>query len=102
MDAKKTSSKKPSKSSFIRTQPAALSAAEVVEKGNAAGIKFTTQLVYNVRGGSKKKPTKAPASAKKGTAKKTPKAAPKKPQQRLGLPDVPREEPARQAPEHRG
>jgi hypothetical protein len=54
--------KKQSKSAFIRKQPATLSAAEVVAKAKAAGIKFTTQLVYKVRGGSK---------AKKAVAKKT-------------------------------
>jgi hypothetical protein len=54
--------KKQSKSAFIRKQPATLSAAEVVAKAKAAGIKFTTQLVYNVRGGSK---------AKKAVAKTT-------------------------------
>jgi hypothetical protein len=60
MAAKKTS-KKQSKSEFIRNQAATLSAAEVVAKGKAAGIKFSPQLVYNVRGGSK---------AKQGSAKK--------------------------------
>jgi hypothetical protein len=54
--------KKQSKSAFIRKQPATLSAAEVVAKAKAAGIKFSPQLVYNVRGGSK---------AIKGTVKKT-------------------------------
>jgi len=39
----------------IRKQPASLSAAELVAKGKAAGIKFSTQLVYNVRGGAKPK-----------------------------------------------
>ncbi len=62
--AKKTSTKKtPNKSDFIRSQPASLSGPEVVAKGKAAGIKFSSQLVYNVRGGSK---------ATKAKAKKTP------------------------------
>jgi hypothetical protein len=51
-----------SKSDFIRKQPASLSAAEVVAKAKASGIKLTSQLVYNVRGSSK---------AKKGTPKRT-------------------------------
>jgi hypothetical protein len=72
MAVKKTP-KKQSKSDFIRQQPASLSAPEVVAKGKAAGIKFTPQLVYKVRGGS---------TAKKGQAKKTrmaqPSAAPSK------------------------
>jgi hypothetical protein len=67
MAAKKTP-QKPSKSDFIRSQPASLSAADVVAKGKARGIKFSTQLVYNVRGGGSK--------AKKGTAKRTAKAKP--------------------------
>jgi hypothetical protein len=50
-----------SKSDFIRKQPASLSAADLVTKAKAAGIKLTTQLVYNVRGSSK---------AKKGAAQK--------------------------------
>lgn len=66
MAAKKTT-KKQSKSAFIRSQSAKLSAAEVVAKGKAAGIKFSSQLVYNVRGGSK---------TKKGTATKTSTAKP--------------------------
>jgi hypothetical protein len=51
MAAKKT----PSKSDFIRSQPTSVSAAEVVKKGKAQGIKFSPQLVYNVRRGSKKR-----------------------------------------------
>src|SRR5271154_6143886 len=70
MAAKKT----PSKSDFIRSQPTSVSAAEVVKKGKAQGIKFSPQLVYNVRRGSK---------ATKGQAKKvataTTNAAPKSP-----------------------
>ncbi len=42
-----------SKSDFIRSQPTSVSAAEVVKKGKAQGIKFSPQLVYNVRRGSK-------------------------------------------------
>jgi hypothetical protein len=66
MASKKTPQKQ-SKSAFIRSQPATLSAAEVVKKAKAAGIKFNPQLVYNVRGGSK---------AMKGTVKKTTTAKP--------------------------
>jgi len=62
MAAKKTTKKPVSKSDFIRRQPAALSTAKVVARAKAAGIKLTSQLVYNVRGSSK---------AKTGTAKKT-------------------------------
>ncbi len=65
MPAKKTT-KTPNKSAFIRSQPASLSGPEVVAKGKAAGIKFSSQLVYNVRGGGSK--------AKRGAAKKTPTA----------------------------
>src|ERR1035441_5145207 len=68
MAAKKISKKPQSKSSFIRKQPASLSAAEVVAKAKAAGIKLTSQLVYKVRGDSKAK--------KKGNAKKTSKTKP--------------------------
>jgi hypothetical protein len=67
MAAKRTSKKTLSKSAFIRSQSSKLSAAEVVAKGKAAGIKFSSQLVYNVRGGSK---------PKERVAKKTSKAKP--------------------------
>jgi len=65
MAAKKTPI---SKSDFIRNQPAALSAAEVVAKARAAGMTIRPGLVYEVRRTTK---------AKKVTAKKT--AAPAKP-----------------------
>jgi hypothetical protein len=65
----------PSKSDFIREQPATLSAAEVVAKAKAAGIKLDSFLVYKVR-------SRASAKGKtKVTAKKIatpPKAAPVK------------------------
>lgn len=60
-----------SKSDFIRNQPATLSAADVVAKAKASGIKFTPQLVYRVRGAAKTKPTKAAAPATKPTASPT-------------------------------
>jgi hypothetical protein len=74
MAAKRTSTKKSTvnKSDFIREHPS-LSTAEVVAKGKAAGIKFSTQLVYHVRGGSKAKKR----AAKKGTTAQ-PSAAPTK------------------------
>jgi hypothetical protein len=70
MAAKKTSTPKtPGKSDFIRKQPASLSAPEVVAKGKAAGIKFTPQLVYKVRGGSTAKKRQAKKAKKTSTAK---------------------------------
>jgi hypothetical protein len=59
MPGKKSSS---SKSNFIRSQPASLSAAEVVAKAKAQGLRIRPGLVYNVRNGSK---------AKKAAAKPT-------------------------------
>jgi hypothetical protein len=53
----------PSKSDFIREQPATLSAAEVVAKAKAAGIKLDSFLVYKVR-------SRAGAKAKKKVAAK--------------------------------
>jgi hypothetical protein len=64
--AKKTSTKTPNKSDFIRQQPATMSAAEVVAKAKAAGINFAPVLVYKVRGRAKSKksaPKKAPAKS---------------------------------------
>jgi len=63
MPSKKTPTKTLNKSDFIRNQPAKMSAAEVVAKAKDAGIKFTSQLVYNVRDSRKKRPAKATASA---------------------------------------
>jgi hypothetical protein len=65
MAAKKT----PSKSDFIRAQPANLSAAEVVAKAKGAGLKFSRQLVSAVRARAKAK-DKAPV-AKKSRALKS-------------------------------
>ena len=60
----------PSKSDFIRSQPPSLSPAEVVKKGKARGIKFSPQLVYNVRryNKSKSKTNATYARATPGTA----------------------------------
>ena len=78
MPAKKTT-KTPNKSDFIRQQPASLSGPEVVAKGKAAGIKFSPQLVYNVRGGSKAiQGTVEKTRTSKPTAAVAPKAAPAK------------------------
>ncbi len=67
----------PSKSDFIRAQPPTLSAAEVLAKAKAAGLKLTSQLVYKVRSGTKPKgsakktsaPTQTSASTKPPTSK---------------------------------
>jgi hypothetical protein len=40
---------KPSKSEFIREQPSAMSAADVIAKGKGEGITLSTDLVYGVR-----------------------------------------------------
>ncbi len=71
--AKKTSTKTPSKSDFIRSQPATLSAAEVVAKAKEGGIKFDRVLVYNVRNRAAPK-----GKAKKSIATKQPAAAAKR------------------------
>jgi len=67
MPSVKTSSKNTlSKSDFVRSQPATLSAAEVLAKAKAAGLKLTSQLVYKVRS-----TTKATGGSKMTTAVKT-------------------------------
>lgn len=51
MAAKKTrAAKTPSKSDFIRQLPSSMSAAEVVERAKASGVKIDPALVYKVRG----------------------------------------------------
>jgi len=78
MPAKKTSTNAPSKSDFVRSQPATLSASEVVAKAKDAGLKLTSQLVYKVRSeGQAKGKAKKPAAAKKPVAAKKPAAAKK-------------------------
>jgi hypothetical protein len=73
--AKKTSTKTPSKSDFIRAQPATLSAAEVVAKAKTAGVTILPGLVYEVRrkakGRSKGKPKKSAVANKTGVSTKT-------------------------------
>jgi hypothetical protein len=71
MPAKKTATNAPSKSDFVRSQPATLSASEVVAKAKEAGLKLTSQLVYKVRsGGQAKGKAKKAAAAKKPVAAK--------------------------------
>jgi hypothetical protein len=70
MAAKKT----PSKSDFILSQLTSLSAADVVKKGKAQGIKFSPQLVYNVRRGSKATKGKATKTATSAAPEKPPKS----------------------------
>ncbi len=74
-----------SKSDFIRKQPVTLSAAEVIAKAKAAGIKFAPVLVYKVRGRAKSK-----AKAKRASTPKPIAATPSKPQSKAdfvrGLP----------------
>jgi hypothetical protein len=53
-------------SDFIRAQPTAMTAPEVVEGGKKAGFEFSTSLVYAVRGRMKK--TTGGSSAKRDGA----------------------------------
>jgi hypothetical protein len=55
MAAKETAKKILSKSDFIRATPATMSAADVVAKGKAQGIKILPGLVYEVRRTAKAK-----------------------------------------------
>ena len=70
---KRKTPKKLSKSDFVRQQPSALTAPEVVAKAKAAGIKLSAQLVYVVRG-RKGKTTKASAPTTPSTSTKPPKS----------------------------
>jgi hypothetical protein len=73
-----TPAKTLNKSDFIRNQPTSLGPSEVVAKGKAEGIKFTSQLVYNVRGRSKAKKKAKTNAAKKASTSPTSTAAPAK------------------------
>jgi hypothetical protein len=84
MPAKKTSTKTPNKSDFIRSQPATLSAAEVVANAKAAGTTILPGLVYEVRRKAKARtkgkaskgapPTTNAISTKPSTSTKPPKS----------------------------
>jgi len=64
MAAKKTSNKNSgkfgAKADFIRSQPASMSAKEVVEGAKRVGLKVTVNHVYNIRAAAKKEGTFAP------------------------------------------
>jgi len=76
MPRAKTSRKALTKSDYIRQQPATLSAAEVVAKAKAEGIRFAPVLVYKVRGRAKAKgkAKKTAAPAKTSPSTKAPKS----------------------------
>jgi hypothetical protein len=83
MQAKKTAI---SKSDFVRSQPATLSAAEVLAKANAAGLKLTSQLVYKVRSSGKATGTpKKTTAAKKTSASAKPAASSKPPKSKAAF-----------------
>ena len=55
------------KSAFVRSLPANLSAAEVIEKGKAKGIKLSAAQVYTIRANARRKaPDKLPARSSRG------------------------------------
>jgi hypothetical protein len=60
-----------SKSDFIREQPKDMSVADVIAKGKEAGIKFTSSLVYMVRGRQDGKTSTNKAVAKRTGSKRT-------------------------------
>jgi hypothetical protein len=56
------------KSAFVRSLPGSLSAAEVIEKGKAKGIKLSAAQVYTIRANARRKgPDKAPVRFLRGT-----------------------------------
>jgi hypothetical protein len=68
MAAKKTSNKNSgkfgAKADFIRSQPASMSAKDVVDAARKVGLKVTVNHVYNIRAAEKKEgPHAAPRSA---------------------------------------
>jgi hypothetical protein len=75
MPKKKTG---PNRSDFIRSLPSTLSAAEVIAKGKAAGLKISSALVYLARTRKHARPAKA-GKAKSAAVPSHAKAANKKP-----------------------
>ena len=73
--APKKTSKHLSKSDFIRQQPPTMSAADVIARGKEAGLRFTSSLVYRVRGRPlAKNGARSSAPKKAASAKKKPRA----------------------------
>jgi hypothetical protein len=55
------------KSAFVRSLPSSLSAAEVIEKGKAKGIKLSAAQVYTIRANARRKgPESEPVRALRG------------------------------------
>jgi|SRR5580658_9630957 hypothetical protein len=80
MPRAKTPKNTPSKSDFVRAQPATLSATEVLAKAKEAGLKITPQLVYKVRSDANAKGTlKKSVGAKTASVSVTKTSAPSKP-----------------------
>ena len=70
MPKKKPADKKMTKAGFVKSQPAGLSAKEVVGKAKAAGMSLTDKYVYTVRSAAKAKSSKAGRA--KGSKNKPP------------------------------
>ena len=60
------------KTAFVKSQPASLSAKEVVEKAKAAGITITDKYVYNIRSVAKMTKSAAKRGRPKGSKNKAP------------------------------
>jgi hypothetical protein len=57
------------KSAFVRSLPSSLSAAEVIEKGKAKGIKLSAAQVYTIRANARRKgPEPDPVQLLRGAA----------------------------------
>lgn len=62
------------KTAFVKSQPATLSAKEVVQKAKAAGITITDKYVYNIRSMAKTKKGATKLGRPKGSKNKAPSA----------------------------
>ena len=54
MPRKKSVAKTPNKTRFVLSLPNNMSAKEVIEKGNAVGLKLTDKYIYSIRSKSSK------------------------------------------------
>ncbi len=74
--ASKKTTKKQSKSAFVRAQPATASTADIIAAGKKAGLNISTSLVYMVRGAGKKRGRKEMRmAARRSTARTAPAVA---------------------------
>ena len=68
MPKKKTAAKKMNKTAWVKSQPATLTAKEVVEKAKSQGIQLTDKYVWVIRSSAKSKGTTGKSTKSSSTS----------------------------------